>query len=139
VIRYALGVIGAAVLVFYLGNCDAPPPEGVKFAVYDGKVLADAREAGKPIVVYVTIKGDPECREQERGALIDPKVILALAPFTRLKDDVTGKHPSELALTGVGRLPIFTFYDAAGEPIERLIGTQTSDKLIATAQKAARK
>jgi thiol:disulfide interchange protein len=137
--RHGATVFGAAVLFLSLGSCDSTPTPRVQFSEYDGAVLYKARESGKPTIVYVTTTRDAACQAQNRGALQDPKVIAALETFNRLKDDVTTKHPSELALIGIGALPIFDFYDSAGQRVNHLIGTQSSEQLIAAAQKAAEK
>jgi thiol:disulfide interchange protein len=138
VIGRAACIVGIAAVAGLVWFCDRETaPERVQFAAYDEKPLAEAKKSGKPVVVYTTASWDRKCQEQNRGALMDPKVMAALEPFTRLKNDVTKKHPSELALIDVGELPNFTFRDKKGEVVSRLFGTQTAEQLIEAAKKAA--
>jgi hypothetical protein len=139
-----VGVLGMTIAgfgVYYCGSVSES--DHVTFMRLDPMALEAAFGAKKPVVIYVTSPNDPACKAQDDGALEDPKVIAALAPFVRFKV-VTGSYEGMRgaamaeqmgAELNAPALPMFQFMVPPGVQTATLAGAQTADQLIAAATK----
>lgn len=134
ILRYGVGV-----LLLVAGVAFAiPKPElgGVKWAKYDNAALAEARAAGKPVVIDFYADWCLPCKELDTKTFTDAKVIAEMERFTRLKADLTlsgdpktAKLSEQFRIVGV---PTIVFLDGQGNevPGTRLTGFETADEFL---------
>lgn len=145
IVQRLVGVAAMALAgfgVYYCGSVSES--DHVTFLRLDPGAIDAALAANKPVVIYTTSPTDPACQSQDSGALKDPKVIAALAPFARFKLVVTPTVARRNAMIAeqlgaemnVGTMvPSFHFMSPPGVETATLAGVQTADALIAAAAK----
>lgn len=89
--------------------------------------LAQARAAGRPVLLDFTADWCVSCKTIEREVFADPAVQQALAGVTLLRADVTAGTPAQRALMrahGVVGPPTVMLFDATGQELRprRLVG-----------------
>jgi thioredoxin-related protein len=84
--------------------------------------MLDARDQGKPIMLYFMSVGCPYCKELEDGAFSNPKVVEASSNVACIFVDCDwGKKNQELSKKfGVNELPTVVFCDPEGNSLGRL-------------------
>jgi thiol:disulfide interchange protein DsbD len=116
--------VGIAVLLLVAGVAFAIPrthATAVKWQKYDAKLLAQAREAGKPVVIDFYADWCLPCKELDEKTFTNPEVVDALDGFVRLKADLTAPDDAttqqltkEYAVLGV---PTIVFLGTDGKEI----------------------
>lgn len=121
----------------------AIPPKklpGVQWEKYDAKKLAEARVAGKPVVIDFYADWCLPCKELDEKTFTDARVMKELDRYVRVKadltiadDETTKALTKEYAILGV---PTIVFVDPAGNevPAARLTGFEAADKFLQRAQ-----
>lgn len=138
VLRIAVGVLLLiAGVVFAMPKKELP---GATWKKYDEAALAEARAAGKPVVIDFYADWCLPCKELDEKTFTDERVIGELDRFVRLKADLTAAEDaktkaltSEYAIKGV---PTILFIDANGKESAgaRLIGFEPPDAFLQRAQ-----
>ena len=135
--------IGIALLLLVSGVAFAIPRkhgDGVQWAKYDAKALADARAAGKPVAIDFYADWCLPCKELDTKTFSDPKVIAELDRFVRVKADLTVSSDEKTkALTkqyGIVGVPTIVFLDASGSEIKdaRLSGFEEPEEFLKRVQ-----
>ncbi|HEV7238894.1 MAG TPA: cytochrome c biogenesis protein CcdA [Thermoanaerobaculia bacterium] len=135
--------IAIAMLLLVSGVAFAIPRshgDGVQWAKYDAKALADARAAGKPVVIDFYADWCLPCKELDEKTFSDPKVVAELDRFVRVKADLTVPSDEKTkALTkqyGIVGVPTIVFLDSNGAEVEdvRLFGFKPADEFLQHAQ-----
>jgi thiol:disulfide interchange protein DsbD len=126
VLRIAVGILLlVSGVAFAIPKQEAP---GVKWDKYDAKKIAEARAAGKPVVIDFSADWCLPCKELDEKTFTDPKVIAELDRFVRVKADLTMPDDATTkALTAqyqVVGVPTILFLDAQGSESSgaRLVG-----------------
>ena len=134
---------GVAVLLLVSGVAFAIPKrelEGVKWAKYAPSALAEARAAGKPVVIDFYADWCLPCKELDQKTFTDKTVIAELDRFVRVKADLTiagdaktKQLTEQYAIVGV---PTIVFLDANGRevPGSRLTGFEPPDEFLQRAR-----
>jgi thiol:disulfide interchange protein DsbD len=135
--------IAVGVLLLAGGIVFAIPPKklpGVQWEKYDAKKIAEARAAGKPVVIDFYADWCLPCKELDEKTFTDARVMKELDRYIRVKadltiaDDATTKAlTKQYAILGV---PTIVFVDASGNevPAARLTGFESADKFLQRAQ-----
>lgn len=135
--------IGIAVLLLVSGVAFAIPRrhgEGVQWAKYETKVLAQARAEGKPVVIDFYADWCLPCKELDEKTFSDPRILAELDRFVRVKadltvpgDDTTKALTRQYAILGV---PTIVFIDGKGAevPAARLTGFEPADAFLQRAR-----
>jgi thiol:disulfide interchange protein DsbD len=122
---------GIAILLLVAGVAFAIPPKkeaGVEWDKYTAKQLADARTAGKPVIIDFYADWCLPCKELDAKTFVDPAVMGELNRFVRVKanltvtsDATTQALTKQYAILGV---PTIVFLDSKGAevPNARLTG-----------------
>lgn len=122
---------GVAILLLIAGVAFAIPPKkeaGVEWDKYTAQQLADARAAGKPVIIDFYADWCLPCKELDAKTFTDPAVIAELNRFTRVKANLTvTSNATTQALTkqyGILGVPTIVFVDSKGVevPDARLTG-----------------
>ncbi|HEY0371467.1 MAG TPA: cytochrome c biogenesis protein CcdA [Thermoanaerobaculia bacterium] len=130
---------GVAVLLLVAGVAFAIPKRelpGVQWDKYQAKVLADAKQSGKPVIIDFYADWCLPCKELDEKTFTDPKVMAELDRFVRVKADLT--VPSDAttkALTQQYKIvgvPTIVFIDANGAEVQgaRLTGFEPPDAFL---------
>jgi len=115
--------------------------EGLTWAKYDEKVLADAKASGKPVVIDFYADWCLPCKELDEKTFPDAKVKDELARYVRVKADLTRpEDPRTQALTkqyGIAGVPTLVFIDPSGNERKemRLSGFEAPDVFASRAAK----
>jgi thiol:disulfide interchange protein DsbD len=134
---------GVATLLLVAGVAFALPKQeldGVKWAKYETSALAEARKAGKPVVIDFYADWCLPCKELDEKTFTDDKVRAELDRFVRVKADLTKAGDAKTKqLTQQYRIvgvPTLVFIDAAGQevPGARLTGFEPADDFLQRAR-----
>jgi thioredoxin:protein disulfide reductase len=137
-LRIAIGM-----LLLVTGVAFAIPKKelpGVQWQKYDAKKLADARAAGKPVVIDFYADWCLPCKELDEKTFTDPRVMKGLDRYVRVKADLTVAEDAttqvltkQYAILGV---PTIVFLDASGNEMAgaRLTGFEPADAFLKRAQ-----
>ncbi|TBO31375.1 protein-disulfide reductase DsbD [Aquabacterium lacunae] len=103
--------------------------------------LAQARQAGQPVMLDFYADWCVACLEMEQRTFTDPGVQAALQPALMLQADVTANTADDQALLkrfGLFGPPGIVFYNAQGQEVEaaRVIGFQAPAKFMQALKKA---
>jgi len=132
-----------AILLLVSGVAFAIPRkhgDGVQWTKYDAKALADARAAGKPVVIDFYADWCLPCKELDEKTFTDPKVVAELDRFVRVKADLTVPSDEKTkALTGqygIVGVPTILFIDSNGAEVKdaRLVGFEPADMFLKRVQ-----
>ena len=121
-----------------LGGAMGTPAEALPFRPIESvaaleSALAEARAAGRPVMVDFTADWCAACKEMEKYTFPDPAVVAALGPFVLLQADVTANDDDDKALLkyfdSFGP-PTIAFFDGSGRRLEgfRLDGFVPADR-----------
>lgn len=119
----------------------ALPFQKVRTVVELDAALAQARQAGQPVMLDFYADWCVACLEMEARTFTDPAVQAALAPALMLQADVTANSPDDQALLkrfGLFGPPGIVFYNAQGQevPAAQVIGYQAPAKFLQALKKA---
>jgi len=98
-------------------------------ADYDAGV-AEARAAGKPVMLYFTADWCEPCKRMKRTTWADPAVRDALAGHVPIRIDID-KSPAMAKRFGVNSVPRLIILDDAGEPLSIRTGYSRPSDIIA--------
>lgn len=106
--------------------------------------LAEAKKAGKAVMLYFYADWCVTCKELERFTFTDPQVAMRLKNFVLLKADVTADTDANMGLLLRYDLygpPGIIFFDAKGqEQVDlRTVGFLPADKFLPILERAQRK
>ena len=105
--------------------------------------LADAKSAGKPVMLDFYADWCVSCKEMERFTFADPKVAARMKQVALLQADVTANSEADKALLkrfGLFGPPGIIFYDAGGRELVdlRVVGFQPAEKFLPTLERVLR-
>ncbi|WP_310451486.1 protein-disulfide reductase DsbD [Sulfuritalea sp.] len=148
-----MGVLGGArdplqPLGFLRGGgvaAEAPAPTFERVASVErlDARLAEAKAAGRPVMLDFYADWCVSCKEMERFTFAEPKVAARLKQFLLLQADVTANSPDDAALLkrfGLFGPPGIIFFDAGGRELVdlRIIGFQSAEKFLPTLERVLR-
>ena len=108
----------------------------VQWDRYDGKALAAAAAAKKPVVIDFYADWCLPCKELDATTFSDKRVAEAMNDFIRVKADLTAPEDpmteqltKQYAIVGV---PTIVFLDSSGQEIKalRLTGVESPEKFL---------
>ncbi len=105
--------------------------------------LAEAKAAGKPVMLEFDADWCVSCKEMERFTFANPQVAARMNQIVLLKADVTANTAADAALLkrfGLFGPPGIIFFDAAGrEQVDlRVVGFQPAEKFLPTLERVLR-
>ncbi|OHC63729.1 MAG: thiol:disulfide interchange protein [Rhodocyclales bacterium RIFCSPLOWO2_02_FULL_63_24] len=127
------------------GVAEAPAPTFERVASterLDAK-LAEAKSAGRPVMLDFYADWCVSCKEMERFTFADPKVAAGMKQFVLLKADVTANSAADVALLkrfGLFGPPGIIFFDAGGRERGdlRVVGFQPAENFLPTLERVLR-
>jgi thiol:disulfide interchange protein DsbD len=147
-----MGVLGGArdplqPLGFLRGGiaAEAPAPMFERIASVErlDARLAEAKAAGKPVMLDFYADWCVSCKEMERFTFAEPKVAARMKQLVLLQADVTANTADDAALLkrfGLFGPPGIIFFDAAGRemPELRVVGYEPADKFLPILERVLR-
>lgn len=136
--------VGIAIMLLVAGVAFAIPRShegGVEWTKYDAKLIADARAAGKPVVIDFYADWCLPCKELDEKTFSEEKVVSELDRFVRIKADLTVPSDAttqaltkQYAILGV---PTIVFIDSEGNEVAdaRLTGFEEPDAFLQRARR----
>lgn len=121
-----------------------PPPEPAPPAIVRGRIefvdnyeagLAQAREQGKPVLLYFTAHACRYCNEMAADAFCQDPVVAVSERFVCVLVD-TDEQPRLCEQHKVDVLPTLVFLSHDGEALERVTGKQLAHRLVMEMQAA---
>ncbi|HEU5163077.1 MAG TPA: cytochrome c biogenesis protein CcdA, partial [Thermoanaerobaculia bacterium] len=119
-IRFASAILLLAGGLYFLWP--RPHAAEIQWTKYEASALADARAAGKPVVIDFYADWCLPCKELDAKTFTDPAVIAEAERFVRLKADLTNSRDEtvlrlskEYSILGV---PTIVFIGAGGDEID---------------------
>jgi thiol:disulfide interchange protein DsbD len=105
--------------------------------------LAEAKSAGKPVMLDFYADWCVSCKEMERFTFADPQVAARMKQFVLLKADVTANSDADAALLkrfGLFGPPGIIFFDAKGRELVdlRVVGFQPAETFLPTLERVLR-
>ena len=105
--------------------------------------LAEAKAAGKPVMLDFYADWCVSCKEMERFTFADPQVAARMKQFVLLKADVTANNADDAALLKRFSLfgpPGIIFFDTNGRELLdlRVVGFQPADQFLPTLERVLR-
>ncbi|MBK7015953.1 MAG: protein-disulfide reductase DsbD [Sulfuritalea sp.] len=105
--------------------------------------LADAKAAGKPVMLDFYADWCVSCKEMERFTFADPKVVARMKQMVLLQADVTANSDADKALLKRFALfgpPGIIFWNAGGKELAdlRVVGFQNADTFLPTLERVLR-
>ena len=105
--------------------------------------LAEAKAAGRPVMLDFYADWCVSCKEMERFTFADPKVAARMQQMVLLQADVTANSADDAALLkrfGLFGPPGIIFWNSAGNelPDLRVVGFQSAEKFLPTLERVLR-
>ena len=106
----------------------------------ESAALADARGAGRPVLIDFTAEWCGACHELDKLTWSDPTVSATLGGFVALRLDMTRKNPETEAIRSrwkVSGLPTVIVLDRRGNEVDRFFGFRPPEQVLPLLQRAA--
>ena len=98
--------------------------------------LANAKQAGKPVVLDLVADWCASCKVMERTTFMDAQVVARLSNYSALRLDITDTnqaHNAWMQTQGVFGPPVVQFYDVQGNEVKdhRVTGEANANEFLA--------
>lgn len=98
--------------------------------------LANAKQAGKPVVLDLVADWCASCKVMERTTFMDAQVVARLSNYSALRLDITdtsSAHNAWMQPQGIFGPPVVQFYDAQGNEVKdhRVTGEANANEFLA--------
>ena len=98
--------------------------------------LANAKQAGKPVVLDLVADWCASCKVMERTTFMDAQVVARLSNYSALRLDITdtsSAHNAWMQTQGIFGPPVVQFYDAQGNEVKdhRVTGEANANEFLA--------